>query len=79
MKVGPGPKWRFGNLVKGFSHMKMKFAVLLAILLCPLQVEGQTEVDLMSIGRWVAGDHIVARDPESVGQRLAPATKVDTM
>jgi len=31
--------------------MKMKVAFLLAILLCPLQVEGQTEVDLMSIGR----------------------------
>lgn len=31
--------------------MKTKFALLLALLLCPFQVKGQTEVDLMSINR----------------------------
>ena len=31
--------------------MKTKFAFFLVLLLCPLQAKGQTEVDLMSIGR----------------------------
>jgi hypothetical protein len=30
-------------------------------------------------GGAVAGDHLVARDRSATGQRLAPATKVDTL